>query len=569
VRFEATWRLKRPDPGLVLALAKSLRIRPAVAACLINRGIVDPGLAASYIEPRLGDLDSPSGMSELDRAAERLARAVQNRERVGVFGDYDVDGVTSAAVISSFLRSLDIQVEAAIADRFQGYGIGADAVQRFIDIGCTLIIALDLGTSDREAADVARAAEVDLIIVDHHTIRDAFPEAFAFVNPAREDCGFPDKRLAAVGLAFYFAAATRAALSELGFVQKKDLDLRPLLDLVALGTVADVMPLVGNNRILVSHGLKYLSETRRVGLRQLMRVAKIRSSRLRAEHIAFQLAPRLNAAGRLGCAKEAFDLLMATDPDEAERLASRLDRLSQERRELENEVIDEAKRQVEEQRLFDDPIIFVAKEKWHRGVVGIVASRLVEEMGKPAFVVGVEADEGIGSVRGRGQISVYDGLLAASAHLKRFGGHRDAAGFTVDVRQMGALKEALIEYANANTVPVADEGLLCDAGLTAADIHSGLLEELNLIGPFGPGNPEPVFDIDGLYVLSHRPVGQDHLKLELKTPTARVAAFGPRMASVASTLPPLIRVAATVCPDEWRGNGFLELRLQAPPVPGS
>jgi single-stranded-DNA-specific exonuclease len=260
---------------------------------------------------------------------------------------------------------------------------------------------------------------------------------------------------------------------------------------------------------------------------------------------------------------------METDPEEAERLAQKLDRLSQKRRQLENDVIEEAKGQIEAEQLHRDPIIFVAGRGWHRGVVGIVASRLVEEMGKPAFVVGVEADEGIGSVRGKGQISVYEGLSAASKFLRRFGGHRDAAGFTVDKKNLKALKAALIEYTNEHALPPPDETLQCDAGLTAAEIHPSLLEELSLIGPFGPGNPEPVFDIDGLYVLSQKPIGQDHLKLELKTPTARISAFGPRMAPLASDIPPLIRVAATVCPDEWRGNGFVELRLQAPPVPGS
>ncbi len=508
-------------------------------------------------------------MIEMDRAAERLARAIQNRERVGVFGDYDVDGITSAAVIASFLKSVNTQAEVEIANRFKGYGIGKDAVQRFVNVGCTLIVALDLGTSDQEAAATAKAAGVDLIIVDHHTIREAHPDAFAFVNPERADCGFPDKRLAAVGLAFYFAAATRTALSTLGFLHRRDLDLRPLLDLVALGTVADVMPLTGNNRILVSHGLRYLADTQRIGLRHLIRVAKIRSSQLRAEHIAFQLAPRLNAAGRLGQAQEAFDLLMETDPEKAERLALKLDRLSQKRRQLENDVITEAKQQVASYELDRDPIIFVAKEGWHRGVVGIVASRLVEELGKPAFVVGLEGDEGIGSVRGRGQISVYEGLASASAHLKRFGGHRDAAGFTVKIGDIEALKAALIAFTRENEKPPPDTGLQCDAGLNAAEIHPSLLDELNLIGPFGSGNPEPIFDIDGLYVLSQKTIGQEHLKLELKTPSARIAAFGPRMASIGPDLPPLIRVAATVCPDEWRGNGFLELRLQAPPIQGS
>jgi single-stranded-DNA-specific exonuclease len=544
-------------------------VRATTAACLVNRGIVDTEQAMRYMAPRLADLSLAANFLDMDRAAQRLADAVVAKERVGIFGDYDVDGITSAAVVTCFLKVLGIEVAPEIADRFSGYGMGTDAVERFKSKGCSLIVAVDLGTSDYAAAALAKKSGLDLIIIDHHAIDGSPPEAAAFVNPQREEASDADKRLAAVGLAFYFVAATRTALADRGYIQKEKLDLRPLLDLVALGTVADVMPLLGNNRILVFHGLRHLSQNARIGLRHLLRVSRIRTSRIRAEHIAFQIAPRLNAAGRLGRADEAFELLVTEDREEAERLAQRLDLCSQERRALEGKVIEAARKEIAEDHLLGDPIIFVAGDGWHRGVLGIVASRLVEEFGRPAFVVGLEGREGVGSVRGRGQLNVHEALQSAAHCLARFGGHTDAAGFTVNREQVAPLKEALIQFSDRNIVESRAPDLYCDAALQAADLDAELLEEINRLGPFGSGNPEPVFDIDGLYVLEQRVIGQDHLKVDLKTPSGRISAFGPRMGHLSGSLPPLIRTAASICPDEWRGDGFIELKLVAPPVPGS
>ncbi len=563
------WLIEDPDPGLVSKLSQSLEIRKATATCLVNRGIVDEDQANTFLNPRLQDLYKPIPEDELAVAAARLADAVMSKEQVGVFGDYDVDGMTSAAVVTSFLRLLGGRVEAEIANRFTGYGMSLEAVDRFAAKGCSLIIAVDLGTSDLAAARHAKQAGIDLVIIDHHAVEGEHPEAFAFVNPQRKDSTFEEKSLAAVGLAFYFVATTRSLLVERGYLEKDALDVKPLLDLVALGTVADVMPLKGNNRILVSHGLRYLSRSNRKGLRQLIRVARIRTSEIRSEHIAFQIAPRLNAAGRLGHAEEAFALLMANEREGAERLALRLDGHSQERKALETAVISAARDQIDEGGLDRDPILFVAGDDWHRGVLGIVASRLVEEYHKPAFVIGIDGNEGIGSVRGRGQINMHDALLDAAPLLRRFGGHMDAAGFTVLREQIEELKARLVAYALRHGEEVPSETLTCDVTLAAAELGDDLLQEISRLGPFGSGNPEPVFDIDGLYILEQRVIGQDHLKLDLKTPSGHISAFGPRMARLAGTLPPLIRTAANICPDEWRGKGFIELKLAAPPVPGS
>jgi len=556
-----------PDPGLVDGLASGLGLGRLAAACLVNRGHTDLSEARSFIEPRLADLSDPRGMADLERAASRGARAVVDGERVGVFGDYDADGVTSAAVVASFLAELGAPVETLVADRFGGYGLTPAAVEDLRRRGCSLIIALDCGTSDHEAARRAADLGTDLIVLDHHRVEGEPPGVAAFVNPKRLDCGFAGGSLAAVGVAFYFAAAVRRELVLEGRISREEVDPRSLLDLVAIGTVADVVELSGDNRILVAHGLRRLSETRRPGLRALLSTARVRATSLRTDHISYQLAPRLNAAGRLASAADALDLLLADGDDEARRLAERLERLTAERRALEDGILDAALRQIREGGLDEGPAILVAGEGWHRGVLGIVASRLAETFARPSAVVGFENGEGGGSARSRGQVDLYETLAASSPHLTRFGGHANAAGFSLRQSDLEAFGEAFSESAAAKWREVDDGAVVCDASVDADEIRPALVEEISRLAPFGHGNPEPLFDIGGLVVVRSRIVGSDHLKLDLETPGGPLSAFGPRLAEASGRVPPVIRVAASIGEDEWRGDGSLEIRLAAAPAP--
>jgi single-stranded-DNA-specific exonuclease len=560
--------VKVPDSGLVSRLSASLDIARPTAACLVNRGLSDPQAAAAFLDPRLGELLVPKDMADLAKAADRVAEAVSSRERVGVFGDYDVDGVTSAALVTLFLRQVGVETEPFLADRFSGYGLTPAVIEDMVSRGCTLAISLDCGTSDHEAARTASAAGIDLLVVDHHRIEGPHPAVYAFVNPQRSDCRFGDCALAAVGLAFYFVGAIRSALHTRGLIRREDLDLRPFLELVALGTVADVMPMRGNNRILVQHGLRQMSRTPSEGIQALLRVAKIRAARLRADHIAFQLAPRLNAAGRVSHARDAFELLVSRGRTEAEELAARLDGLSTDRRALETVVLEQAREFIEQRKLENRRVIVVSGEGWHRGVLGIVASRLVEGFSRPVCVVSFDGDEGTGSARGQGQVNLHQMLACASSVLTRFGGHRDAAGFSVRRHELDRFEALVADYSAQHWSDVSAEPLECETRLGASELCAGLVEQLERIGPFGSGNPEPAFEIDGLYVLEKRIVGREHLKLKLKTPSGTLSAFGPRLASIMSDIPPLVRLAATLSVDEWRADGFPELRLVAPPAAG-
>jgi len=550
-------------------LARELNISEITAGCLIRRGYPDTESAKKFLFPRLRDLSPPDRMADLPRGAARLADAIMARERIGVFGDYDVDGLTSTALMYLFLRETASTVEVRTANRFSGgYGLDVGVVDGFRDSGCGTIVVVDCGTSDHEAIDRATACGMDVIVVDHHRVDVAIPRAYAFINPQRHDCGFDDKNLAAVGLTFYFCAAVKSRLVHLGFLSQDEIDMRKYLDLVALGTIADVVPLDGNNRILVSHGMKVLSEHRRPGIEAMVTTARIHARTFTAAHISFQLAPRLNAAGRLSDAMNAFELLVSTVQTDAMEYAGVLEQMTHERREIEAQVSAEARRIAAEQAKENPRIMVVNGAGWHKGVLGIVAARLSDEFQMPVYVIGVTGGVGTGSARGAGQLNLYDSLNDCADLLLRYGGHRDAAGFSVAEEHIPSLRQRLQVYADGHWTQARRNAILCDATLHPSQLTRRFYNELQLLGPFGFQNPEPVFQIDGLDVLSARVVGTGHLKLQLKTPTGSIAAFGPGMGTAAEGLPSPICVAASLSSDEWWGDDAIELRLVAPPLPG-
>jgi single-stranded-DNA-specific exonuclease len=337
---------------------------------------------------------------------------------------------------------------------------------------------------------------------------------------------------------------------------------------VALGTIADVVPLDGNNRILVSHGMKVLSEHRRPGIEAMVNTARIHARTFTAAHISFQLAPRLNAAGRLSDAMNAFELLVSTVQTDAMEYAGILEQMTHERREIEAQVSADARRIAAEQAKENPRIMVVNGAGWHKGVLGIVAARLSDEFQMPVYVIGVTGGVGTGSARGAGQLNLYDSLDDCAKLLLRYGGHRDAAGFSVTEEHIPALRQRLQAYADGHWTQTRRNDILCDATLHPSQLTRRFYNELQLLGPFGFQNLEPVFQIDGLDVLSARVVGNGHLKLQLKTPTGSIAAFGPGMGAAAEGLPSPICVAASLSSDEWWGDDAIELRLVAPPVPG-
>ena len=511
-------------------LATALGVRPVTARALAGRGIVDPALARAYLQPKLAELRPPAGLAGLSRAVDRICRAVCAGEQVGCFGDYDVDGVTTAALVTGFLRRVGVTAWPRVARREAGYGFGAADVDWFAARGVTLVVTGDCGTSDEAAIRAAAARGIDVIVIDHHTVpaapaadRDgegAHP-AFALINPLRADSTFPFRGMASVGLAFYVMQRVKTRLRELGFFSSRpEPDLRDWLDLVALGTIADLVPLEGENRILTKWGLEGLGKRRRPGLAALLARAGVAPDQPIDERVVgWKIAPRLNAPGRLGDAEPALALLLAEDRGTAEAAADALERANGERRAEQERVTAEALASLGSSD--PGPAVVVAQTGWPSGLVGIVAARLVDIYRRPAFVIALDAEAGIGrgSARTAGDVNLYRALERAAPHLVRYGGHAAAAGLTVAMDRVDLLREALCAAVNEQT-PADGGGAAspsADAEVELGEVDETLADELGSLAPFGKGNEQPILVGRGLRVRDSRTVGDgSHLKLVLE-----------------------------------------------------
>jgi single-stranded-DNA-specific exonuclease len=515
------YRVRTLDHRLVGRLAGALRVRAPTARCLVARGVVEPSDAQGFIDPRLAALRPPSGLAGLSQAVARIADAVVRGERIGVFGDYDVDGITTAALLTSFLRASGAHVECAVASREAGYGFTPGAARDFVARACAVVITGDCGTNDLES--IREAHGIDVIVVDHHTVpKDGVVHpAFALVNPFRADSTFPFRGMASVGLAFYVAASVRTELRDRGyFRQRPEPDVRELLDLVALGTIADLVPLSAENRILTALGLRRLQRRARPGIAALLAAAGVEPDReIDARTVAWKIAPRINAPGRLGAAEPSLSLLLA-EPEAAEAQARVLEAANTERRAIQGKVMDEALAMLGDAD--PGPAVVLAGEGWAPGVVGIVAAKLVDRYHRPAFVVGIDPVTGIGrgSARTSPGINLYEALATAAPCLDRFGGHAAAAGFTMKREAVPALQEALSAAVAARFAegsgPTA-AGTEVDAEVRLGEVDERLAQELAGLGPFGQENPAPLLVTRNARVTALRRVGDGaHLKLTVE-----------------------------------------------------
>ncbi len=573
-RPAAAPRLKyvyEPDPDterLARVLADSLDLNPITARVLVRRGVDSEVSAREYLRPRLARLLDPAEMADFKRAVSRLADAVVNEEKVGVFGDYDVDGITAAGVIAETIQGSGQSPEIRVASRDMGYGLTPTDIEAFRDAGCSLVVACDVGSGDHPAIEAAVKAKIDVVVLDHHHVPEDPPPAYALVNPGRPGCPFPFPDMASVGVAFYVAAALRTELEQRGWFDKNpEPDIKALLDLVAIGTIADVVSLSGLNRILVHNGLRTINELRRPGLRFLARLAGLQDGPppLSVKDIAFRLAPRLNAAGRLGDAMPALRLLIEREINPAWRCALELDGRNRQRQRLQEDVYRSAAEMVEAGGV-GEHIHVVAGRQWHPGVVGIVASKLADLYGRPAVVISITEDgEGRGSVRTFGGLDVYRCLEAAREHTITFGGHASAAGLTVREEQLEGLRAALDAAAAAQ---IQERGgvqdrLPVDGMVTLNEIDDPLVTELEEIQPCGEGNPEPRLLADPVTVTDSRLVGNGHLRLRIADSTGgpphEVIGFG--MGHLAPEPGDRLRVVFVPEHNTYRGKTSIQLRL--------
>jgi single-stranded-DNA-specific exonuclease len=519
--MDMQWTIRRPDRQAVKDLATGLDCHPLIAALLVNRGIRDRETAEIYLRPTLATLRSPFTIRDMDAAVTRIHRGIEAHERILVFGDYDVDGVTGTTLLVEFLSATGADVSYYIPHRTrEGYGLRAAHITDHAQpAGIDLIITVDCGSSSRDAVQAAAARGIDVIVTDHHTISEPIPEAAAVVNPRRADCPSGFGHLAGVGVAFALIICLRRHLREHAFWKERpEPNLKDLCDLVALGTVADMVPLITENRSLSRAGLEVINTGRRPGIQALIRASGMRGNLAGAEDIAFRLGPRINAAGRIEHAAAAVELLSTDDNVRAARIAADLNRLNQQRRETEGRILAQILEHLAAHpRLLARKTLVLSHPDWHEGVLGIVASKLKDRFYRPTILLTVRDGVGRGSGRSIPGIDLYSCLADCAEMLTRFGGHTMAAGMSLDADRVAAFRdrfESVVAGAAGDETFVPE--LDIDGEIDLADVSAGFLDELEMLSPFGAGNPEPLFMARNIIVAHSRIVGQYHRRMTLR-----------------------------------------------------
>ena len=572
------WRQRPADPGLVRAHQHRLGLEEPLARALAARG-VDEAQASAYLQPTLKALfPDPSSFADMDRAAEILVDAVTHGRPCHVFADYDVDGATSAALLVRWFRAMGCELPIYVPDRLtEGYGPSPAAFRRLKADGAELVITVDCGAAARDALEAAVEIGLEVVVIDHHLMRPGeAPPAAALVNPNRGDCGSGQGALAAAGVTFVLLAALNREARRRGlFEARSEPDLRQWLDLVALGAVCDVTSLTGFNRALTAQGLKTMSAWRNPGLKALLEAAGVSAAAATTFHAGFVLGPRINAGGRIGRSDLGARLLSTDDPDEAAELAAELDALNVTRKAVETETFEAAVRQVEHASHHDPsaPVLVVAGEGWHPGVVGIVASRLRERYRRPAVVIGLDPAMGVGKGSGRSQAGVNLGRAVQAAFedglLLAGGGHAMAAGLTVRPDAIPELRAFLCErLAGERADAEAVDALEIDALVSAGAVGRALWSAFQQLTPFGPGNPEPLFAAPGVRIERPMAVKGGHVRCvlvddqggKLRAVAWRAADTGLGRRILAGD--GALHVVGRLRPDDWMGREAVELEIE-------
>jgi len=554
------WKIYDTDPRLQSVLGDKLGITPVFAQLLLNRGIKTVEQAQFFLFGGLSSCYDPFLMKDMDKGVERIKRAISAGEKILIYGDYDVDGVTSTALLSYIFDELGADYETFIPNRLEdGYGMNVRAVALAREDGVGLIVTVDCGINSFHEIECANSYGIDVVVTDHHEIKgEELPPAYAVIDTHRPDCGYPFKGLAGVGIAYKLAKALMSGRED---------EVDKHLDLVALGTVADVAPMTGENRILTKAGLKMMKTTSKCGLSALMKVARIQPEALTCRHIAFGLAPRINAMGRVGSANTALDLLMCTDSGRACDIASELDRENKNRQSIEKELLSRVMEHVGDGALAQrDGIIVLAGELWHPGVLGIVASRLVDAYDVPAILISLKDGAGKGSGRSARGINLFEVINKAKEYLVSFGGHESACGLKIKKENIDNFREAVSVAVKKRTIDtkIREPELEVDMNLPFSHVGAKLIGELQLLMPYGPENSEPVFATHDINVKNTpRDIGRSGFKFLAKCGnlTCEAVTFAgkrvkkPRRGST-------INLAYTPSINSWEGIDTIQLNIR-------
>lgn len=550
----------------IINIAKTLGVSLPTANLLYNRGYVTPSDASAFIRLETELFHDPFLMTDMKKASERIVTAMENGEKIAIYGDYDVDGVSSTCLLSLYFRDKGIETSFHIPNRVgEGYGVNRDAIDKLVNDGTNLIITVDTGITAVEEAEYCRSLGCDMVITDHHECRGDIPRAIAVVNPHRPDCSYPFKELAGVGVAFKLVTAVemllrqRRGMSTDGFLT----DIcKKYVDLAALGTVADVMPLVGENRLIVSMGLSYMERSPRPGLSALLDAvdagkAPTKKRKMTSSVIGFTVAPRINAAGRMASASRAAELFLSRDESEIREIAEELCLTNTQRQNEENKIVDSLKERIENELAADSPVIVLDDTGWNHGVIGIVSSRITEKYGKPSIIISFEDGMGKGSGRSVKGMNLVEALLHCSDLLEKFGGHELAAGLSIKQENLELFKKKINEFARAALSKEACEPTLdLDFEMSPSEMTLTQAEELDLIEPCGVGNPLPSFYCPSLTVLEVTSMGQGrHTKYLLDGNGKRISAvfFGSSPEELGFSPSDKVDIAFRLGINEFRG----------------
>ena len=527
------YRDKQLNTENIKAFSERFKLPYEMAVLLLLRGISDEKEISLYMNKGLDGVHNPFLLSGMEAACERVIRAIEEKEKIVVYGDYDVDGITSTTVLTDFLESVGAEVDYYIPDRFsEGYGLNILAINKISRSGAGLMITVDCGISSIGETELAKTQKLDVIITDHHSCKAELPRAAAVINPKRADSQYPFSGLAGVGVAFKLVLALAKKLK----LNTRDIFFK-YAELVTIGTIADVVPLLDENRIIADRGIKILQDTQNFGIKALLEVSGCKDKEITASLIAFSLAPRINAAGRMEKASLAVELFKAKSYDEALAIAERLDNLNQTRRSIEQRIFDEAYAIAEK---LDDPLVYVLKgEGWHHGVIGIVASRLCEKFSKPCILLSEENGKCKGSGRSVEGFNLFDALSDSEELLTAFGGHARAAGLSIKASEVDAFSKRINAYAKKLVTPdMLTPVLLVDCEITPGHITLEWAKALKKLEPFGCENETPVFSLSGAEIVSAGTMGADrqHLYMRVKKGDSIFAAVGFGMGGLSEEL---------------------------------
>lgn len=532
--------------------AKKLGLEASVANLVYQRGIQTEEALRDFLEPSLDQLHDPYELHDMDKAVTRIRQAIENYEQILIYGDYDADGMTSASIVKEALEQLGAECQVYLPNRFtDGYGPNASVYKYFIENqGISLIVTVDNGVAGHEAIELAQSMGVDVIVTDHHSMPEVLPDAYAIIHPEHPEADYPFKHLAGCGVAFKLATAL---LEE---VQVE------LLDLVAIGTIADMVSLTDENRILVKYGLSVLKNTQRIGLQELFKIAGIQENEVDEETVGFQIAPRLNALGRLDDPNPAIELLTGFDEEEARDIALMINQKNEERKEIVQKIYDEAKTMVNP----DNPVQVLAGEGWNPGVLGIVAGRLLEELHQPVIVLNIENGLAKGSARSIEAVDIFEALDPHRDLFVAFGGHAGAAGMTLETSKLEALSQVLVAYIEDNKLDLSTKNeLFLDEELSLPDLTLETLKNFEKLAPFGMDNKKPVFYLKDFKVENARTMGagNTHLKLKISQADAvfEVVAFGLGDLATEFSQTKNLELAVTLSVNKWNGQTSLQLML--------